>query len=107
MKRLFVSFLIVCLATSFVQAKDTIPADSKNNTSWQMTCDSVSLVGRLNVSLQPDFDIYSPMVSKDKLYFSLNVDTRLQHYGSQLGDDYYFCISPNGKVRKTSKYAGL
>lgn len=99
--------LIACLVIipSQAQAQDTIPADSKNNTSWQMTCDSVSLVGRLNVSLQPDFDIYSPMVSKDKLYFSLNVDTRLQHYGSQMGDEYYFYISPNGKVRKTSKYA--
>jgi hypothetical protein len=94
------SILLACLCLT---ACKTQVAETAAENAWQMTCDTVSLIGQIEVSLQPYFSIYSPFESEGKLYFYLKTGTRLSHYGYQMGDDYHFCITPDGQLSKTSK----
>ena len=100
MKRIIPIFL-ACLCLTACKTKVTESA--AENDSWQMTCDTVSLIGQIEVSLQPYFSVYSLSESEGKLYFSLKTGTSLFHYGYQLGDDQHFCITPDGQLSKTSK----
>lgn len=99
MKRI-IPILLACLCLT---ACKTQVAETAAENAWQMTCDTVSLIGQIEVSLQPYFSIYSPFESEGKLYFYLKTGTRLSHYGYQMGDDYHFCITPDGQLSKTSK----
>jgi len=96
----FIPILLACLCLTACKTKVTVSA--AENDSWQMTCDTVSLIGQMEVSLQPYFS-YSPFESEGKLYFYLQTGTCLSHYGYQLGGDYHFCITPDGQLSKTSK----
>jgi len=100
MKR-FIPIVLACLCLTACKTKVTESA--AENASWQMTCDTVSLIGQIEVSLQPYISICSPFESEGKLYFYLKTGTRLFHYGYQMGDDYHFCITPDGQLSKTSK----
>lgn len=83
----------------------TLPIDFKHpapDKTWHMTSDTVSLTGLIDINLQPCFDLFSPSESEDSLYFSVNVNTLLQHYGYQMGVDYHFCISPDKQISQTS-----
>ena len=96
-----VPILLACLCLTACNTQVTESA--AENDSWQMTCDTVSLIGQMEVSLQPYFSIYSLSESKGNIYVTVNAVTCLSHYGYQLGGDYHFCITPDGQLSKTSK----
>lgn len=100
MKR-FIPIFLACLCLTACKTKVTESA--AENDSWQMTCDTVSLIGQMEVSLQPYFSIYSLSELKGNIYVTVNAVTCLSHYGYQLGGDYHFCITPDGQLSKTSK----
>ena len=99
MKRLLPIFLACLCLTA---CKTQVAKSAAENDSWQMTCDTVSLIGQIEVSLQPYFSVYSPSESEGNLYFSLKTNTCLSHYGYQMGEDYHFCITPDGQLSKTA-----
>ena len=100
MKR-FIPIFLACLCLT--ACKTQVTESAAENDSWQMTCDTVSLIGQMEVSLQPYFSVYSPSESEGNIYVTVNANTSLSHYGYQLGDDHHFCITPDGKLSKTSK----
>lgn len=100
MKR-FIPIFLACLCLTV--CKTQVTESAAENDSWQMTCDTVSLIGQMEVSLQPYFSIYSPSESEGNIYVTVNANTCLSHYGYQSGDDYHFCIMPDGQLSKTSK----
>ena len=100
MKRLL-PILLACLCLT--ACKTQVTESAAENDSWQMTCDTVSLIGQIEVSLQPYFSVYSPLESGGNIYVTVNAGTCLSHYGYQLGGDYHFCITPDGQLSKTSK----
>jgi len=67
-----------------------------------MTCDTVSLIGQMEVSIQPYFSIYSPSESEGNINVTVNANTGLSHYGYQMGEDHHFCITPDGQLSKTA-----
>ena len=97
----FIPIFLACLCLAACKTQATEFA--AKNDSWKMTCDTVSLIGQMEVSLQPYFSIYSPFESEENLYFELITGTRLFHYGYQMGEDHHFCITPDGQLSKTSK----
>ena len=95
--------LPILLACLCLTACKTQVAETAAENAWQMTCDTVSLIGQMEVSLQPYFSIYSLSESGGNIYVTVNAVTCLSHYGYQLGGDYHFCITPDGQLSKTSK----
>ena len=99
MKR-FIPIFLACLCLTACKTKVTESA--AENASWQMTCDTVSLIGQMEVSLQPYFSVYSPSESEGNIYVTVNADTHLSHYGYQMGEDHHFCITTDGQLSKTA-----
>ena len=100
MKR-FIPIFLACLCLT--ACKTQVTESAAENDSWQMTCDTVSLIGQMEVSLQPYFSVYSPSESEGNIYVTVNANTCLSHYGYQMGEDHHFCITPDGQLSKTSK----
>lgn len=96
-----IPILVACLCLT--ACKTQVKESAAENDSWKMTFDTVSLIGQMEVSLQPYFSIYSPFESEENLYFSLNTGTGLSHYGYQMGEDHHFCITTDGQLSKTAK----
>lgn len=100
MKRL-IPILLACLCLT--ACKTQVTESAAENDSWKMTCDTVSLIGQMEVSLQPYFSVYSPSESEGNIYVTVNADTHLSHYGYQMGEDHHFCITTDGQLSKTAK----
>ena len=100
MKR-FIPIFLACLCLT--ACKTQVTESAAENDSWQMTCDTVSLIGQMEVSLQPYFSVYSPSESEGNIYVTVNAGTSLSHYGYQMGEDHHFCITTDGQLSKTSK----
>ena len=97
----FIPIFLACLCLT--ACKTQVTESAAENDSWQMTCDTVSLIGQMEVSLQPYFSIYSPSESEGNIYVTVNAGTSLSHYGYQMGEDHHFCITPDGQLSKTAK----
>lgn len=102
MKHLII--ILLCIPLCLVCQGQTTKAEKPQVSSlWQLITDSVFLATPTDAVLMPGMCIKSFSESEGKLFCTINVNTRLRHYGRQTGEDYHFCITPSGQAYKTRK----
>ena len=100
MKRLI--FIFLCIPFYLACQRQTTKAETPAaSSSWQLITDSVFLAAPTDDVLMPKMYIESFFESDGKLFCTVNVYSRLQHYGWQTGGDYHFYITSSGQAHQT------